>query len=179
MKDFGTEKVLIDEKTLQKGIADMGALLTEEYRGRKLLVVGILKGSFVFLADLVRQIKLPCEIDFMAVSSYGSGTVSSGEVKIIKDIAQDLSEYDVLIAEDILDTGNTLSKLMVMLRERNPRSLKICVMLDKPTRRRANINADYTIFTIPDEFVIGFGLDCAEKYRNLPYIGIYTENDDK
>ncbi len=172
-RELGVKSVLIDETTLQDKIAEMASLLTEEYRGKNLLLVSVLKGAFVFMADLCRKIDLPCAIEFMCVSSYHNATETTGEVKILKDIGVDISEYDVLIVEDILDTGFTLSKIVELLKERNPKSLKICTLLDKPARRRVDITADYTIFTIPDEFVIGYGLDCAEIYRNLPYIGVY------
>ena len=136
-----------------------------------MLLVGILKGSFVFISDLAREITIPCEIDFMAASSYGSSTVSSGSVNITRDIASDLSGYSVIIAEDILDSGNTLSKIKKILLERNPDSLEIIVLLDKPERRTADIEADKALFKIPDKFVVGYGLDFNEQYRNLKYVG--------
>lgn len=163
--------VLIPEEEIREKIEEYGRLITREYAGKKLLVAGILKGSFIFMADLIREIKIPCEVDFMCASSYGKSTVSSGELKVTKDLGVDISEYDVLIAEDILDTGNTLSKVKQLLAKRNPKSLKIITMLDKPSRRTADIEADYTLFTIEDKFVVGMGLDYAERYRNLKFIG--------
>ena len=141
----------------------------------QLLLVSILKGSVVFMADLMRAITIPCNIDFMVVSSYGSGTNTTGLVKIIKDLDQDLSGKDVVIVEDILDTGVTLSNLVPMLGMRHPNSVKICTILDKPERRRAQISADYCGFQIPDAFVVGYGLDYDEKYRNLPYVGVLKQ----
>ncbi len=137
-------------------------------------MVSVLKGSVMIMADLLREIKLPLKIDFMAVSSYGSGTTSSGTVKIIKDLDINLSGYDILIVEDILDSGATLSSLKEILLTRKPASVKICTFLDKPDRRKADIKADYVGAVIPDEFVVGYGLDYDEKYRNLPYVGILS-----
>ncbi len=136
-------------------------------------MVSVLKGAFVFMADLIREITIPCEVDFMCVSSYQNSIVSSGTVKITKDLNVDISGYDVVIVEDILDSGLTLSAVVKLLEHRNPKSLKVCTLLDKPSGRKTQISADYVCFEIPDEFVIGYGLDCAEKYRNLPYIGAY------
>lgn len=134
--------------------------------------MSILKGAVVFMADLMRAVTIPCSIDFMVVSSYGAGTTTTGLVKIIKDLDSDLSGKDVLIVEDILDTGVTLSNLVPMLKMRDPNSVRICAILDKPSRRRADIQADYIVFQVPDEFVVGYGLDYDEKYRNLPYVGV-------
>ena len=147
--------------------------ISKDYEGKNLVLVSILKGSVVFMADLMRAVSIPCSIDFMVVSSYGgSNTVTSGLVKIIKDLDGDLSGKDVLIVEDILDTGVTLSNLVPMLKMRNPNSVKICTILDKPSRRKADIQPDYEGFQVPDEFVVGYGLDYDEKYRNLPYVGV-------
>ena len=165
-------KVLLTEEQIKEIIKKLGAQITEDYEGKNLLIVGVLKGSTVFMADLMRDIKVHCKIDFMAVSSYGSGTSSSGSVKIIKDLTIDLSGYDLLIVEDILDSGVTLSNLREMLLTRKPASFKICTFLDKPERRKADVKADYVGAEIPDAFVVGYGLDYDEKYRNLPYLGV-------
>ncbi|MEE0929310.1 MAG: hypoxanthine phosphoribosyltransferase [Acutalibacteraceae bacterium] len=168
------EKVLLSEEEIAEIVARLGREITEDYRGKNLLVVSVLKGSVMIMADLLRQIKMPCRIDFMSVSSYGSGTVSSGTVKIIKDLDINLEGYDILIVEDILDSGMTLSNLKEILLTRKPASVKICTFLDKPDRRKANIVADYVGAQIPDEFVVGYGLDYDEKYRNLPYVGVLS-----
>ena len=165
-------KVLVTEEELKSKVAELGAQISRDYEGKNLLLVSILKGAVVIMADLMRAVTIPCAIDFMQVSSYGSGTTTSGLVKIIKDLDADLSGRDVLIVEDILDTGVTLSNLVPMLKLRNPNSVRICAILDKPSRRKADIRADYTGFTVPDEFVVGYGLDYDEKYRNLPYVGV-------
>ena len=165
-------KVLVSQEELQAKVARMGREISRDYEGKNLLLVSILKGSVVYMADLMRAITIPCKIDFMVVSSYGANTETSGLVKIIKDLDQDLSGKDVLIVEDILDTGVTLSKLKPMLGLRNPASIRIAAILDKPTRRKADIHADYLGFEVPDEFVVGYGLDYDEKYRNLPYVGV-------
>lgn len=169
----GVKNILISEEEIRAKVKETGAMLSKEYEGKRLLLVSILKGAFVFMADLMREITIPCEIDFMCVSSYQNSTVSSGKVQITKDLKVDIEGCDVLIVEDILDSGNTLSEVTAILRERKPASLKICTLLDKPARRVADIRADYCCFEIPDEFVIGYGLDCAERYRNLPYIGVF------
>ena len=165
--------VLVSEEQLKAKVAELGAQISRDYAGKNLVLVSILKGSVVFMADLMRAVSIPCNIDFMVVSSYGgSNTTTSGLVKIIKDLDGDLSGKDVLIVEDILDTGVTLSNLVPMLKMRNPNSVKICTILDKPSRRKANIQPDYEDFQVPDEFVVGYGLDYDEKYRNLPYVGV-------
>ena len=165
--------VLVSEEQLKAKVAELGARISRDYAGKNLVLVSILKGSVVFMADLMRAVSIPCNIDFMVVSSYGgSNTTTSGLVKIIKDLDGDLSGKDVLIVEDILDTGVTLSNLVPMLKMRNPNSVKICTILDKPSRRKANIQPDYEGFQVPDEFVVGYGLDYDEKYRNLPYVGV-------
>ena len=165
--------VLLSAEEIQARTAELGAQISRDFDGREPLFVGVLKGCFVFMADLMRAVNIPCSIDFMVVSSYGGGnTTSTGLVKIIKDLDGDLSGKDVLIVEDILDTGITLSNLVPMLKMRNPNSVKICTILDKPSRRKADIAPDYEGFAVPDEFVVGYGLDYDEKYRNLPYIGV-------
>ena len=167
------KNVLVSEEQLKAKVAELGAQISKDYKDKNLVLVSILKGSVVFMADLMRAISIPCNIDFMVVSSYGgSNTTTSGLVKIIKDLDGDLSGKDVLIVEDILDTGVTLSNLVPMLKMRNPSSVKICTILDKPSRRKADIAPDYEGFQVPDEFVVGYGLDYGEKYRNLPYIGV-------
>lgn len=168
--------VFISEEQIQKKVAELGAEISKKYSDpeKNLLLVAVLKGSVVFMADLMRNITCKCAIDFMATSSYASGTVSSGNVKIIKDLDVNVSEYDILLVEDILDSGYTLSKLIEILKTRNPKSLSLCTLLNKPDRRKADVSLDYCGFTIPDEFVIGYGLDYDEQYRNLPYIGILT-----
>lgn len=165
-------RVLKSEREISKIIARLGKEISNDYKGKNLLLVGILKGSVVTLADLMRAITIPCSIDFMVVSSYGSGTQTSGVVRIIKDLEVPVEEYDILIVEDILDSGITLNYLRNMLQARNPRSLKICTLLNKPEGRKAPIEPDYVGTEIPDGFVVGFGLDYDEKYRNLPYVGI-------
>ena len=166
-------KVLISEEQLQAKVAELGAQISRDYEGKDLLLVSILKGSVVFMADLMRAITEPCSIDFMVVSSYGgANTTSTGLVKIVKDLDQDLSGKDVLIVEDIIDSGRTLSYLIEILKKRNPASMRLCTLLDKPDRRVKDVKVDYCGFEIPDEFVVGYGLDYAQKYRNLPYIGV-------
>ena len=164
--------VLVSEQQLKERVSQLGEQISRDYAGKDLVLVSILKGAVVFMADLMRAVTIPCSIDFMVVSSYGAGTTTSGLVKIIKDLDSDLSGKDVLIVEDILDTGVTLSNLVPMLKMRNPNSVRICTILDKPSRRRADIQADYTGFQVPDEFVVGYGLDYDEKSRNLPYVGV-------
>lgn len=166
------EKILVTEEELNKLAHTLGAKITKDFEGRQLLVVGVLKGSAYFLTDLSRYIDLPCHIDFIQASSYGAGTESSGQIKIIKDIAQDLTGFDVLIVEDILDTGRTLKHIHDMLLTRNPNSISIVTLLDKPARRIADIKADYVGLDVPNEFVVGYGLDYNQYYRNLPYIGV-------
>lgn len=166
------ERVLIDEASLQTRLAEMGAAITAEYTDKDLLLVAVLKGSVLFLADLMRRIAIPHEIDFMATSSYGAGVTSSGVVRILKDLNNPIEGRHVLIVEDIIDSGNTLAYLMGLLEARNPASLQIVTLLDKPDRREVDIDVAWTGFSIPNEFVIGYGLDYNERYRNLPYIGI-------
>ena len=167
------DHILVTEEQLQQKVCELGERITRDYEGRDLLLVSILKGSVVFMADLMRAIHLPCSIDFMVVSSYGgANTQSTGLVKIVKDLDQDLSGKDLLIVEDILDTGITLSHLVPMLQLRNPASVRLCTILSKPSRSKADIETDYLGFEVPDEFVVGYGLDYDEKYRNLPYVGV-------
>ncbi len=166
------EKVLLSEEELKNIVERLGAQITEDYKDKNLVLVSVLKGSVIFMADLMRAIKIPCQIDFMSVSSYGSGTKTSGVVKIIKDLDNEIvSGNDLLIVEDILDSGVTLEYLMKVLSARNPNSIKICTLLDKPERRKANVKADYAGAQIPDAFVVGYGLDYNEKYRNLSFVG--------
>ena len=166
-------KVLISEEQLQAKVAELGAQISRDYEGKDLLLVSILKGSVVFMADLMRAITEPCSIDFMVVSSYGgANTTSTGLVKIVKDLDQDLSGKDVLIVEDILDTGVTLSHLVPMLELRRTNSVRLCTILSKHSRRKVDTEQDYYGFEVPDDFVVGYGLDYDEKYRNLPYVGV-------
>ncbi|MBR4555218.1 MAG: hypoxanthine phosphoribosyltransferase [Ruminococcus sp.] len=169
------KQVIITEDELAQKIAEYGEIISREYEGKPLMLVSVLKGSFLFLADLCKQITIPCEIGFMAAKSYFEGTESSGEVEITYDLAQDISKYHVVVVEDIIDTGRTLKLIVQKLRDRGPLSLKTVTLLDKPDRRLCEFEADYTLFTIPDLFVIGYGLDYGEYYRNLPYIAEYGE----
>ena len=173
----GIKRIIISEEEIKQEIKKCASLLSQEYEGKPLLLVSILKGAFIFLADLTKEITIPCEIGFMAASSYFDSTDSSGEVTIQYDLAQDISKYHVVIVEDIIDTGRTLEKIIEILKERNPLSLKLVTLLDKPERRVNNLKADYSLFTIPDYFVIGYGLDYGEYYRNLPYIAEYNTVD--
>lgn len=166
------QEVLYNAEQIQAKVKELGATLTRDFEGRNPLVICILKGAFIFMADLVKEIAVPLEIDFMAVSSYGQSTKSSGVVKIIKDLDASVEGRDVLIVEDIIDSGLTLSYLIDVLERRNAKSVTVVTLFDKPGRRTVDLEADYKGFTLPDEFVVGYGLDYAEKYRNLPYIGI-------
>lgn len=163
---------MLTREQLSKRVAELGARITEDYRGKDLLMVGILKGAVVFFSDLIRHVDIPVSIDFMAISSYGSATKSSGVVRILKDLDHAIAGRHVIIVEDIVDTGKTLAFLKENLLARGAASLKICTLLDKPERRQVEIEADYFGFVIPNEFVVGYGLDYAEKYRNLPEIGV-------
>ena len=165
-------RVLLSEDEIREKVRELGGKITADYKNSNLMLVTVLKGAVVFLADLMRQIDVPAEIDFMVVSSYGSGVKSSGVVKIVKDLDVPLAGKDILIVEDILDSGLTLSYIKELLESRGPRSIRIATLLDKPSRRKVDLQADYIGFSVPDEFVIGYGLDYVEKYRNLPYIGI-------
>lgn len=169
------KKILISEDEIQDKVKELAAQISKDYEGKHLFMLCILKGAIMFYSDLARHITVPLAMDFMAVSSYGAGTKTSGEVRIIKDLSVPAEGLDILIIEDILDSGNTLNYLVNILKDRKPASLKICTLLDKPDRREKPIDVDYRGFIIPDEFVIGYGLDFAEKYRNLPYIGVLKE----
>ena len=166
------ESILLTEEQIRERVARMGEEISRDYADREPLFIGVLKGCFVFMADLMRQVTVPCGMDFMVVSSYGKSTKTTGAVEIIKDLSQDVEGRHVVIVEDILDTGVTLNYLVRYLQNRNPASLAIVTLLDKPERRRADVSAKYVGFTVPDAFVVGYGLDYAEKYRNLPYVGI-------
>ena len=166
------ECVLLTEEQIHQRVRELGEQISRDFADRAPLLVGVLKGCFVFMADLFREISLPASVDFMVVSSYGASTKTTGAVKIIKDLSQDIEGKDVIIVEDILDTGVTLSYLSKYLMARKPASISIVAFLDKPERRRSEVSADYVGFTVPDAFVVGYGLDYAEKYRNLNYIGI-------
>lgn len=166
------ERILFTQEELARRVGELGKQITADYAGKEVAVASVLRGSYIFMADLTRAIQLPITVDFMAVSSYGSGTVSSGQVEIKKDLSDSIEGKDLIIVEDILDSGNTLYYLMDVLRARKPASIRICTLLDKPERRSKPIAADYVGFSIPDAFVVGYGLDYDEKYRNLPYIGI-------
>ncbi|MBD2872650.1 hypoxanthine phosphoribosyltransferase [Paenibacillus arenilitoris] len=166
------QEILYDERQIGEKVKELGETLTKDFSGRNPLVICVLKGAFIFMADLVKEIKVPLEIDFMAVSSYGASTKSSGVVKIIKDLDVSVEGRDVLIVEDIIDSGLTLTYLIDVLERRNAKSVTVVTLFDKPARRTVDLQADYKGFTLPDEFVVGYGLDYAEKYRNLPYIGI-------
>ena len=166
------ESILLSEEQIAARIKELGEQLTRDYQDKDPVFVGVLKGCFVFMADLIRSVDIKCTMDFMAVSSYGSGTTTTGAVKINKDLSQDIAGRHVIIVEDILDSGVTLSDLTKYLSGREPASIRIVTLLDKPARRRADIKADYAGFEVPDAFVVGYGLDYDEAYRNLPFIGI-------
>ncbi len=169
------KKILLDDETIQKRVKELADQISEDYKDEKVMFIGILKGSIAFMADLMKAMSIDIQIDFMAVSSYGASTKSTGVVRILKDLDADIKDKNILIIEDIIDTGTTLKYLMGYLQSRGPKSIKICSLLDKPDRRKADIKADYIGFNIPDEFVVGYGLDYAEWYRSLPYIGILKE----
>ena len=166
------ERILLTEEEIQEKVKALGRQITQDYKGKNLMLVSVLKGSIAFMADLMRAIDLPLKIDFLSVSSYGASTSSSGTVEIRKDLDIDLHGVDLLIVEDILDSGRTLHKIIQLLKERGTASIKIACLLDKPERRVVPLSADYTCFDIPDRFVVGYGLDYDQHYRNLPYIGI-------
>lgn len=166
------ESVMFTPEEIQKKVAELGKKISSDYDGKEIIVVGILKGAAVFTTDLIRSISRPVRLDFMIASSYGNGATSSGNVKIKKDLEVDIKGKDVLICEDIIDTGITMSNLLKVLKTREPASLRLCAMLSKPSRRQAEVNIDYCGFEVPDEFLVGYGLDYAENYRNLPCIGI-------
>lgn len=166
------EDILLTEEQIAEIVQNMGRQISKDYEGKNLVLVSVLKGSLVFMADLMRAITVPCSIDFLSVSSYGNGTVTSGEVRILKDLDGSLEGKDLLVVEDILDSGMTLSYLLKTLSARNPASVRLCTFLDKPERRRVDIRADYVGASVPDAFIVGYGLDYAEKYRNIPYVGV-------
>ena len=170
--DNDIQDVLFSEEQLKNRVREIAQQITADYQGKEIMLISVLRGSFVFMADLCRAIDLPCTLDFMAVSSYGKGTKSSGQVQITKDLSEDISDRHIIVVEDILDSGNTLSYLLKILENRHPASIRLCTLLDKPDRRVKPVEVHYSGFTIPDAFVVGYGLDYAEKYRNLPYIGI-------
>lgn len=170
--DQDIQKVLFSEDEIQKRVKELGERITLDYKTKELTAIGILRGAVIFFSDLSRHIKVPLSMDFMAVSSYGASTKTSGVVRIVHDLDQNIEGKHVLIVEDIIDTGLTLHYLVENLKSRNPESISICCLLDKSSRRKADIKADYVGFEVPDEFVVGYGLDYAELYRNLPYIGI-------
>ncbi|HEX2911641.1 MAG TPA: hypoxanthine phosphoribosyltransferase [Chloroflexia bacterium] len=165
-------EILIDQSTLQAKIRDLAAEINRDYAGKEVMLVGVLKGAIMFMVDLARMLDIPVTLDFMAISSYGQSTVSSGVVRILKDLDASIEGKHILIVEDIVDSGLTLSYLVDYLKGRNPASLKICVLLNKPDRRKSDVPVDYLGFDIPDKFVVGYGLDYAEIYRNLPFIGV-------
>lgn len=182
IKDFNSKikRIIISKEEIDEAIKKAGKQIDAMYDGRPILLVSILNGAFVFMSDLCRAVTVPCEIAFMCAKSYYSGTVSSGVVQITMDLEQDISKYHVIIVEDIIDTGRTLNDIVKLLKARNPLSLKVVTLLDKPSRRIVDIKADISLFTIPDYFVIGYGLDCGELYRNLPYIAEYnTESTEE
>jgi hypoxanthine phosphoribosyltransferase len=170
--DDNIAKVLVDEATIQQRVLELGAAISSAYAGQDLVLVSVLKGSIIFMADLVRAITVPHEIDFMATSSYGAATSSSGVVRILKDLNVSIQNRNILVVEDIIDSGHTLSYLLRLLNERQPASLRVVTLLDKPDRRAVHIDVDWVGFSIPNEFVVGYGLDYDELYRNLPYIGV-------
>ena len=170
--DNDIQEVLFSEEQLKNRVQEIARQITADYQGKEIMLISVLRGSFVFMADLCRAIDLPCTLDFMAVSSYGKGTKSSGQVQITKDLSEDITDRHIIVVEDILDSGNTLSYLLKILENRHPASIRLCTLLEKPDRRVKPVQVHYSGFTIPDAFVVGYGLDYAEKYRNLPYIGI-------
>lgn len=175
VQDYAVKEVLCTEQQLQEKIAELGAAITKDYQGKDLLMVSILKGSVMVMADLMRAVDLPLQIDFMNVSSYGAGTETKGSVKILKDLDVDIKGKNLLIVEDILDSGVTLHNLMNMLQQREPASIEICALFSKPSRRKVDVEAKYIGYEIPDAFIVGYGLDYDEKFRNLPYVGILKE----
>lgn len=175
MEDQIIKEILVTEDQIKKRVKELGEQITKDYQGKEPVVVGILKGAVVFLSDLIRELKIPIHIDFMAVSSYGKSSISTGEVRIIKDLDFSVEEKDIIIVEDIIDTGLTLGYLKELFDKRGAKSVRICTLLDKPERRKVNIAVDYTGFVIPDEFIIGYGLDFNERYRNYPFVAALKE----
>ena len=167
-----TIEIMLSEEEVDKRISELGKKISDDYAGKEVTLICILKGASFFACELAKRITVPVAIDFMKVSSYGGGTVSSGDVKIINDLSDSIEGKDVIIVEDIIDSGNTLNRLPKVLMERKPNSIKLCTLLDKPSRREVEVDVDYTGFQIPDKFVVGYGLDYDQKYRNLPYIGV-------
>src|SRR5688500_16416153 len=176
MRDPSIGEILVQPDDLRRKVADLGAQISKDYEGRDLLLVGVLKGAVFFLSDLMREITVPCEVDFMAVASYGSATDSSGVVRILKDLDASIEGRNVLIIEDIVDSGLTLQYLLRNLRARGPASVEVCALLTKPERRKIELEARYVGFEIPDKFAIGYGLDHGERYRNLPYVAALQHN---
>jgi hypoxanthine phosphoribosyltransferase len=174
--DAAIGEILIDEETLAARVAELGAEVSADYEGRDLLLIGVLKGAVFFMADLMRHLTVACEVDFMAISSYGDSTDSSGIVRILKDLDINIEGRDVLVVEDIIDSGLTLSYLIRNLESREPASLEVCALLTKPSRREIDVRVRYVGFEIPNKFVVGYGLDFAERYRNLPYVGVLDEH---
>ena len=172
MLEKDIDHILFSEEQLKARVREIAGQIDRDFAGKEPMLISVLRGSFIFMADLMRSITLPCTVAFMAVSSYGAGTTSSGQVKITKDLSESIEGRDIIVVEDILDSGNTLSYLLQILQARHPASMKLCTLLDKPDRRIKPVHVDYSGFSIPDEFVVGYGLDFAEKYRNLPYIGV-------
>ena len=170
------KQILYTEEELRRRVKELGSQITADYYGRRPMLISVLRGSYIFMADLTRAINLDLTVDFMVVSSYGAGTVSSGQVEIKKDLSDSIEGRDLIIVEDILDSGNTLYYLLEVLRARKPASIRLCTLMDKPERRTKPITADYAGFTIPDAFIVGYGLDFNERYRNLPYIGVLKES---
>jgi len=180
VEDFNSriKRIIITKEEIEAAIEKAGKEIDKIYDGRPILLVSILKGAFVFMADICRAVSVPCEIGFMCAKSYYQGTVSTGVVKITMDLDRDVSQYHVVIVEDIIDTGRTLNDIVNMLKVRNPLSLRVITLLDKPSRRLVDFKADLSLFTIPDYFVIGYGLDCGEYFRNLPYIAEYQQDEE-
>jgi len=172
------ERVLISEEQIRDKVRELGQRISRDFAGEEITLVGLLKGSVIFLSDLARAITVPCRMDFMNVTSYGNGTESSGDVKFLKDLDDDIKGKNVIVVEDIIDTGFTLREVLRVLETRNPRSLKLCTLLNKVPRRKVAIPIDYNGFDIPDEFVVGYGLDYAQKYRNLNYVGILRLSEE-
>jgi hypoxanthine phosphoribosyltransferase len=174
LKTYEIVKTLVSEDEVKRIVERLGAEITAHYGEleRELMVIGLLRGSFIFMADLVRQIKIPLVVDFLTLSSYGDGTISSGDVKVVMDLDSSIEDRDVLLVEDIVDTGRTFGKVIRMMRNRNPRSLKVCTFLNKPAARRVDIDIDFCGVDIPNEFAVGYGLDYAQGYRHLPYVGV-------
>ena len=172
MLEQDIQEILFSGEQLKTRVSELARQIEADYAGQEIMFIGILRGSFIFLADLCREVNLPCTLDFMSVSSYGGGTTSSGQIQIIKDLSEDISGRHIIVVEDILDSGNTLSYLLNILEHRHPASIRLCALLDKPERRVKPVRLHYCGFSIPDAFVVGYGLDYAERYRSLPYIGV-------